>query len=517
MTLGPYYRFVIEVDIVVKASKEVVISLKPVAKVPHTSPFKFRTIYSFLIGCSTELFYIETSFKDEMTIVEVRLFKLDMTGMMWQELEDLKDATFFLDLSSYSVFYKSAVGSQIGGCVHVLGLKNKIISLEQCLYLQCRICQEKARLLEANCHKIVIRSVSRDEAEFDNTRSESHLLNVPFDILQMVSERFSHAEIQSFRATCKRCYLATPLWRPQMYSPWLLVLNIHRGTLTFIDPICGNEYIKKTPLKLKGDYQILCSRYGWLLMSKLYGWELVFFNPFIGKICTLPKVACSFESICFSAPPTSPDCMVVGFATYEPFHVYIHFVSRKLPSWQGYRLDFGTHAPYSFHLPIFSGRDIYALCNNRKIAIFRNIGKEDFYWEVVKDKALRSCCKHRSKLYLSKCDQHLLLVIVSDVGTSIEVFKLNDSTKEWEKIDSLGAHMIYISGSSCICLEAKLPQTRNTIYFPRLLRKSHVFYSLETCRYHTFNSKIIQESFGANLHGTMHHCDPLTWIENGGF
>lgn len=127
MTLGPYYRYVIEVDIVVK-DKEVVISLKPVVKVPDAPDFSFHTIYSFLKGYGTELFYIEISFKDEVTIVEARLFKLDMTGMMWGELEDLKDATFFLDLSSYSAFYKSAAASQIGGCVHVLGQRNKIIS-----------------------------------------------------------------------------------------------------------------------------------------------------------------------------------------------------------------------------------------------------------------------------------------------------------------------------------------------------------------------------------------------------
>ncbi|XP_076891963.1 F-box/kelch-repeat protein At1g57790-like [Bidens hawaiensis] len=369
----------------------------------------------------------------------------------------------------------------------------------------------------ASYETTIVEVLNRDETEFDNTRSESHLLNVPFHILQMISERCSRAEIQSFRATCKCCYLATPLWRLRMYSPWFLVLDEYRGTLTFTDPICGNECIKKNPLKLMGDCQILCSRYGWLLMSKNNGWELVFFNPFIGKIRKLPKMPRSSRSICFSAPPISPDCMVVGFTTHEPFHVYIHFVSRKPPSWHAYRLDFGTNDPYSLRLPTFSGRDIYALCNNGRIVAFRDIGKEDYYWEVVKDKAPMSCCKPHSEVFLPKCDQHLLLVIVSDLGESVEVFKPNDSTKEWENIDSLGTHMIYISELSCICLEARLPQMRNKIYFPSLLRESQVFYSLETCRYHSFDDKIIQESFGASLHETMHPCGPHTWIEYGWF
>ncbi|KAI3826323.1 hypothetical protein L1987_00369 [Smallanthus sonchifolius] len=338
--------------------------------------------------------------------------------------------------------------------------------------------------------------------------------------------------------------------RLQMHSvvsPLLMMLDNYHGKITFLDPISGDKYFIKTPQELKGDYQIYCSMYGWLLMSKFEdGPEIVFFNPITSNIHELPAAPCCFVSLCFSEPPTSPHCMVVGFG---PCHIYIHFVSHEPPSWRRYCLNFGTNGPYSFHFPTFSGQDIYALCNKKRIdafrdigeedyslevvkdralrscckssteyflSAFRDIGEEDYSWEVVKDKALRSCCKSPTEYFLSKCDQHLLLVIVGEFGESVEVFKLNDSTKEWEKLDGLGKYMIYISNTSCICLEAKSPEMGNKIYFPRLLHNEDtkiVFYSLETCKYHTFDDKNIQESFGADLFGTKYTCNPHTWIE----
>lgn len=95
-----------------------------------------------------------------------------------------------------------------------------------------------------------------------------------------------------------------------------------------------------------------------------------------------------------------------------------------------------------------------------------------------------------------KRDQHLLLVTVGKLGEYVEVFKLNNCAKEWEKIDCLGRHMIYISGRTRLCIEAKTPQMENKIYFPPLHSKNGkiVFYSLETSRYHTFSGKNIKEN-----------------------
>ncbi|KAM0053352.1 hypothetical protein Hdeb2414_s0007g00258701 [Helianthus debilis subsp. tardiflorus] len=328
-------------------------------------------------------------------------------------------------------------------------------------------------------------------------------------------------EYMKFRATCKHCYLAAPLsqWssktskKLQLYSlvksPWLMVLDTYRNIITFIDPIYGEKYFIKTPQELKGDYQIYCSRYGWLLLYKSSG-PLVFFNPLTSDIRKLPEVP-YMQSFCFSAPPTSPNCIVVGFTT-GTWDVYVHFVSGE-SSWRLDSLDFGSDHPYSFDFPTFNGRDIYALCSNKRIEAFRDIADDDFTWdEVTNNVPIKSSADY----FLSSCDQHLLLVIVGAFGESLEVFKLNDSSDGWEKMDGLGKHMIYISNTSCICLEAKSPEMGNKIYFPRLLHNDDrkiVFYSLETRKYHTFDDNNIQEGFGTDLFKTNYLCYPHTWIE----
>ncbi|KAI3683688.1 hypothetical protein L1987_84201 [Smallanthus sonchifolius] len=132
-----------------------------------------------------------------------------------------------------------------------------------------------------------------------------------------------------------------------------------------------------------------------------------------------------------------------------------------------FRLNFGGDDPYSHHFPTFNGRDVYALCNNKGLDVFRDMTEDDYSWEVDVDKAP--------------------IIIVGGFGESVEVFKINESTEEWEKTDGLGKHMIYISNTSCICVEAKSPEMENKIYFPRLLHNEGtkiVFYSLETRKYH---------------------------------
>ncbi|XP_076943718.1 uncharacterized protein LOC143614059 [Bidens hawaiensis] len=552
------YQFVIQLDIEVKAM-EVVISLLQFVKIPQAyTHFSTRNsdcfTYPFLKGSCTELFYIVVCLKDDKRIGMVSLFKLNTTSIVFEEMESLEDAIFFVKLSTSSVFYKSRVASDIRGYVHVLDHMNKImysfdvedrtmsLSLTSCTLresqllvwamLECRLevdyCKSKQEEKDKDV-ETVIRQVKPDETKSDS-ESESHLLNVLFHILEMIMERCVGVEYMRFRATCKLCCLAAPpiqwgnertLRKWQTYSvvsPWLMVLDNYGGIITFnfIDPICGDEYFILKPRELTNDCQICYSMYGWLLLLDRFNMELPqmwFFNPFTSEVIQLSIMPDDFRSICFSAPPTSPDCTLIGFTRQR---AYVCPVYHEAP-WRLYDLDTGISDVNSFPIPTFSGRDMYVLCNNARIEAFRNIGKENFSRVVVVDKVPVSRCTSLKEYFLANYDSHLLLVIVGEVEESVEVFKLNESTKEWEEINCLGTHMVYISYPSCFCLEARLPEMANKIYFSRLLHNDDtktVFYSMETCKYHTFDDKNIQESFGVYLSETVRHCYyPHTWIE----
>ncbi|GKC97380.1 hypothetical protein Tco_1167655 [Tanacetum coccineum] len=368
-----------------------------------------------------------------------------------------------------------------------------------------------------------------DDVELD----ESRLLNLPLHVLEMIMEFCIGLEYLNFRATCKRCYLTAPVvqWRGEvalkrlqnysLLSPWLMMADHEkRGIVTFEDPLYGNKYFMKKLRASVGDGEICYSGYGWLLYYSEGGLE--FCNPFTNEVHDLPKTEKYFNSLCFSAPPTSPDCMVVGFGTEG---IYIHFLHGE-QTWRLVSLvrrlvsldndnDNDDDDDLAFYYPTFYGRDLYALCVDGKLHVFKNLGQEDYSWKQDVVEAPIICDRsYPVEYFLTKCDQHVLLVFVDHFGEHIEVFKLNDLTKEWEETYSLGRHTIYISDSACLCIEAKTLEMEDKIFFARFYNKNGkvVFYSLKTDMYHTFNAKNIEESFG-DFVGTKHPLYAHAWIE----
>ncbi|GJU00844.1 hypothetical protein Tco_1111182 [Tanacetum coccineum] len=377
--------------------------------------------------------------------------------------------------------------------------------------------------------KIVVSKVKSQEVEFIGTTDESHLLNLPFDVLETIMAFSVGVEYMNFRASCKLCYLLAPIiqWSNQtaskrlqleaysLVSPWLMVFGKH--TITLIDPMFGDKYFIKTPreLELIVELHIHCSRYGWLLMEKYLG-PFFFFNPFTSDTRMLPEPP-YLDSFDFSAPPTSPDCIVVGFTSHSECHVHILFVGRE-SSWRKYALDSNVRDLYRF--PAFYGGDVYALSNGKGVDVFKGLGVIDHNWEWkgVLDEVPISSCTSKAQHFLVKCgheykcDQHLILVIVGEFGESVEVFIPNKNAGKCEKIDDIGRHMIYIGDKTCLCMEAKTPKMENKIYFPRLHSEKVVFYSLETRKFHTFNGGNISESF-TDFSGTINHVPHNAWIE----
>ncbi|KAK9058796.1 hypothetical protein SSX86_023639 [Deinandra increscens subsp. villosa] len=503
---------VLLIDIVVKG-RETVISLLRYSKIPSHFLNDCMTHIAVLKGCCTELFYVELGFREvchvtNETVGGVCVFKLDMMNMRWEEMDDLKDASFFFDPAhGYSVYYNSS--SQLGGYVHFLDKSGKVIYSYDY--------KNRTITLSSMPTSITMSRIQKVEARFEEN-TESRLLNIPFDVLKTIIEFCVGVEYLNFRVACKQCHLAAPnvKWskggRLQTYSlnsPWLMVLHKDRGVISFTDPVFGDKYFIKTPRELvNGDLEIHCCMYGWALIKRHLG-SLMFFNPFTGDIRELPYTP-YLDTYCFSAPPTSSDCMVVGFTRHLVWHVYVHFVGRET-SWRRFRLNFGGGGGdlHSFHFATIYRQNLYALYNNGGLD-FIETDNEGYTWRKILAEGPKSSCRDVKQNFLMKRDQQLLLVILGEFGEPVEVFKLNDSI-EWEKIESLGRHVIYIGGTTCLCIEAKIAAMANKIYFPRVHseNKKIVFYSLETRRYHTSN---VEESFG-DFMGTTHHIDPHVWIE----
>ncbi|GJU54601.1 hypothetical protein Tco_1228315 [Tanacetum coccineum] len=501
--------FVIQVEIVVKG-KAVVIRLRLIGKCPKfpDSYDDFIRVHRFLTGSSSELFHIIVGFgATDDKVGAVYLFKLDMNRIefvndmdyslaceIFEEMEDLKDTRFFVNGDpNCSVFYSPVISSELGGYIHIRDkmagniihsyhVKDRTVSLSSIpspvvptshvLVWECRLeddhgedsCMVDAEQTE---NEIVVTGVVDNVID----SNESYILNLPFDMLVLIMERCIGVEYMNFRLTCKRCHLAAPVikWRDQaeikrlqtysLVSPWLMMVDKNRGVITFTDPIFGNNYFINSHVSIYGG-RICCSRYGWLLFYSTDFHHLVFFNPFTNNLIKLPRTNDCLVNLCFSAPPTSPNCIVVGFLAREKSTISIHYVGGE-PSWRIIPLDLkGKRRFYSFCFPTFSGGDIYALCDHGELCVFKNLDKEDYSWKLVV------------------------------------------------------AEMIYICDAACFCIEARTPEMANKIYFPNLHSKNGkiVFYSLETCKYHTFNEKLFDVHLMKFL-GTKRHLNPHAWIE----
>jgi hypothetical protein len=99
-----------------------------------------------------------------------------------------------------------------------------------------------------------------------------------------------------------------------------------------------------------------------------------------------------------------------------------------------------------------------------------------------------------------------LSVFESDFAKGVQVFKLNEFTMTWMKVDSLKNHMLFV-GKTSFSAVANIPGMENKIYFNRFYDHSIVFYSLETNNYHTFkNDEVV------NFHHVREQLNG-TWIQ----
>nr|XP_043611128.1 uncharacterized protein LOC122582762 [Erigeron canadensis] len=481
---------------------------------------------------------------------------LSITEGMWKEMSDLKGGLFYVDFDhGCSIFYNSVIASELGGYIHIRGdqmdnivysyhvnhktilpftMPFPVLPTSHVLMWEYRLEDDYG---ETKCivdskpqeDEIVVRSLTNDEIGSNKQR----LLSIPFDILETIMKICVGVEYINFRATCKQCYLAAPLIQCHnktslrrlrsysLVSPWLVVLDTNRGINTFTYPMSGDHYfMKNSQISILKGSGIYCSRFGWLLVRV---WDeellphLVFFNPFTKDIHKLPVSYRTFESLCFTAPPTSPNCMGIGFTsrnsrtcvhvfyvapqpistfdTPEDLADYLHAldVGSAEPTWR--TLELGDIS--SIRFPTFHEGDLYALCDEGKLLVLKHLLEEDYSWKVIEAKIPGSGCNSEALYYMTKCDQHLLVVIVGKFENSVEVFKHNDLAEEWEKVDDLGKHTIYISDTVCLCIDAQTPEMAK-IYFPCLhpTNGKVVFYSLETCLFHTFNGRNMEQYLG---------------------
>ncbi|KAK3033448.1 hypothetical protein RJ639_033052 [Escallonia herrerae] len=331
------------------------------------------------------------------------------------------------------------------------------------------------------------------DVEKKGALTDGHLMNLSNDILELIADRCIPIGYMKFRATSKFFRSAIPpvQWRTasarlqtHTLSPWLVLYDKNKRIMTFIDPKFGDRYFI-TISDLIGDAIICASKFGWLLMLR-GDRSIFFFNPLTRNINQLPDLPLGlFSSFSFSSMPTSLDCQVIAVSIpcLEKFNVHITSPGRS--DWVFFKVFKEVPYPYR-NSPIFSDSKFHLLGSDGNLADFEFDFVEGYEWELS-DVPIKPCNSGEQK-FLVDCGGDLVSVFLEKHGERVQVFRLNRSTPCWEKVESLGNYMIFISHSSSFAAVAKTTGMENKIYFPWLSGGHLIFYSLDTCKLHRFGS-----------------------------
>ncbi|CAN0921854.1 F-box/kelch-repeat protein At1g57790 [Linum grandiflorum] len=292
--------------------------------------------------------------------------------------------------------------------------------------------------------------------------------------------------------------------------------------------------------------RILSSNFGWLLIS--IGGTFFFHNPSTGDSIKLPHdpypVALWYNVMSFSAPPTSPDCVVFCLLNHPEHDSLEHlaFIRRgdrswhHSPNWSTMKLEieresmvarnhksssrkrvmvnqgnrgkfrlFPCKAEFNWSdhrsAPVFHKGAFYCLSQGGggrgRLGIFDPTKKtKKNMWRILDVESCRtyfSTNYHDQSFLMESSRGELISVFVERYGEFVRVFKFDEELELWQSVCSLGDQVAFLSPTSSIilpCRELQVKGLENTIHFARFDEDGNhnVFYSLSTGKFHSFKN-----------------------------
>ncbi|CAI0407697.1 unnamed protein product [Linum tenue] len=342
------------------------------------------------------------------------------------------------------------------------------------------------------------------------------------------------------------------------HIPLMMTLNHRDGWCFFSHPFHMFTYLKYCPELANAT--IRYSNHGWLLMTrrfvdvetKLLDCTNFFFNPVTMESIELPQGIISPHgqqqlqqdlpghrvdwtvSMCFTSPPTSPDCCVIAAGQFPDFALLIW--RHGLDHWEIYRHLGTTGDGDTFPIagstnPVVIGQR-YCCC----LAIDGRVGIFDI------DRKLFSL--HESPFPKPQLDDLKRSFLLEDNGELLAVFDPNpnnpgegdqlgsdiyamtmningggsSSSLAWEPVVEfgrrLGDRMVFVSNcTGSFTKPAKVRSAGNKIYFPS---SRNIYYSLATKKYHAFHPFLGPQFSSSCLLGLKEYPINACWIDSVG-
>ncbi|KAL5056745.1 hypothetical protein RYX36_028349 [Vicia faba] len=501
-------------------------------------PLTYQKRIDRTLESNNQIFRIEILLAHDRIIV-VFLYRFDSSETMWKKVKSIKDRMFFIS-SLDSSFACQATNPEIEGGRIYIALDNKdfvyIYNIEDDSLMMS---QSFSNLPKDRSYSrwimptIGISDTLEDEngkaqqiREKENMCGAIHLKEteenfaLPIDIVEVIAKHIVDVfDYLQFRATNKLFHLAAPPleWRSSSssmsrsrfddlsLSPLFGFSENKDKRFTIVHPKHGLKY--KYNIKMT-DWEICCSKDGWLLLVAGTKRRGFFFNPFTKQV-VLPALRFSIRNtrcVGLSHRPTSSECVIVDLdkpVFSSRLVAYTYIPSERVWGWDKVSFEKIEFPLYNISPALHNGL-FYYLSIKGKLAVIEAPRGEIAKWkELVEPQAP---CTGFFNSFLVECNGNLLSVFECSSRKWVQVFKLNESTMRWIKVESLNNHMLFVGNNTSLSTVAKIPGMENKIYFPRFYNQSIVFYCLETNKYHTFENEVV------NFHHVKEHLNSC-WIE----
>nr|GME16588.1 F-box/kelch-repeat protein At1g57790-like [Ipomoea batatas] len=306
----------------------------------------------------------------------------------------------------------------------------------------------------------------------------------------------------TFQSVCRSWKSITPLPRPllpislehasscdidSIEDLHLMYLNKKTRLFNFYDPTRNLNYSLNIPQLLDddiGEVELLYANHGWLLLGK--GAASYFLFNLSSKVTIdLPDTPDRpFSLVCFSEPPTSPKCQIVGILSNLQEFITIGVLNLGENSWSIHsQLENPIDFIASSCTPVIRNGHIYILGDSGNLGKLHYPQGDYFSWNIIGKSHRQQFIKFRDR-FLLESDGDLMCVATLEEG-EVRVLKL-DSKMVWQKVENLKGKTFYVSPRISLSREATVRGTSNKIYFPKFYDGKGVFYCLATKKWRNF-------------------------------
>ncbi|CAI9116322.1 OLC1v1017435C1 [Oldenlandia corymbosa var. corymbosa] len=312
------------------------------------------------------------------------------------------------------------------------------------------------------------------------------------DLLGMLLYYLPPESRRAFKATCKSWNTAQISVPPPIDStisayyyscPILMFANCYNSRYKFYNPI-NHEFFHVSAIGLKGAI-VRCSKFGWLLMS-LPNLDVLFYNPITKQKIELPRSNLAFTAMCFTSPPTSPDCQVFAIAKTRN---EVNIIRHGEQSWQLHYFGILKRKFYfSTHNPVFHNGSFYCLDESGDVGVFHPEVDDDdeskkftIHYTSFKKTGWRQLRKGKIRQSFLLENDGKLFGIFNRIDNGINIMWLDTESWKWLAVHDLPNKSLFVSHSESFAIKG----IGNRVYFPKFHDKVGVYYSLDRLKYYS--------------------------------